>query len=114
MSKLVRAGASLTCSQGTLPARLQVLPGRGVAVQDAAAATVNDAVPLTNIPVFGKCNLYSPIKPCLPATQRWLPGSAKVRIRGDAALTSDCRLLCNAGGMITIISPGQQTVQNRD
>jgi hypothetical protein len=110
MSKQVCAGATLICNQGTLPASLQVAPGRFVLVGNAAAANVADAVSLINIPLFGKCNVFSPAKPCAPATQRWKPGAAKVAVAGQAALTSACRLQCNVGGEIQIVSAGQDHV----
>lgn len=110
MSKQVFAGATITCDKGTARVALQVQPDHGVHLNDKAAATICDALPVTNVPSFGDCKLFSPSKPCMPSTNQWLCEAGNVSVGGVPALTSDCRLICMQGGMITIVDAGQTKV----
>ena len=87
-------------------------------------ATVEDYVPLTNIPSFGMCGAipnpavaaataakagaFTPA-PCIPAVNTpWTPGATKVTIGGQPALHQGCQATCAWGGVITISTPGNE------
>ena len=89
---------------------------------DTPAASVEDFVPLTNIPSFGMCGApanpavaaataakvgaFTPA-PCTPAVSTpWAPGAAQVKVGGQPALHQGCQAMCAWGGLITISSPG--------
>jgi hypothetical protein len=85
-----------------------------------------DSKPMANIMPFAMCitpsnpqvaaataaafGVLTPM-PCIPViTAPWMPGSLTVRMGGQAALNNTCQLMCAWGGVITIASPGQLTV----
>jgi len=115
-------GAVLQCSFGAAPSSLVVLPVNKVLAMPPAA-NIMDHKPLVNILPFGVCmSLANPMvaaataaafgvltpMPCIPATAApWMPGCPKVLIGNMPALDSNCKLMCNWGGVIQVISPGQ-------
>ena len=127
MALLITMGALMTCSFGAAPATFVALPQHKVNGENRPAANINDKVPVLNIPPFGMCSsLSNPTvlaataaalgaltpMPCIPATSApWVPGSAKVTVGNMPALTSDCKCLCNWGGVIAFSAPGQFKVQ---
>ncbi|SDS70409.1 DUF4280 domain-containing protein [Jiangella sp. DSM 45060] len=113
--------AQTSCSFGTAPASLGVLPTARVTVEGRPAATVADAVPFLNIRPFNTCvSLANPMvaaatsaamgvltpQPCIPATTAWLPGSPSTTIGGRQALTLATTCRCQWGGIITVAQPG--------
>ncbi|MCL2399878.1 MAG: DUF4280 domain-containing protein [Defluviitaleaceae bacterium] len=112
-------GAQLKCSFGTAPSILVVLPTKKV-ISTTPAATIMDHVSMVNILPFAMCTnpanpatvrpppvMFSPA-PCIPMTPApWVPGCVTCLIGGEPALESSCTLLCNWGGIIEIIYPGQ-------
>jgi len=104
----------MMCSFGTAPSNLIVLPTRRVMV-GAPIATIMDNVPMVNIMPFAMCR--SPTNPatkptgvglCVPLiVAPWMPGVMSCLIGGVPALDSNSRLMCNWGGIIQILSPGQ-------
>ena len=125
MAQQVCNGATLQCSFGVAPSTLVVLPIHRVntGVPDA---NIMDSVPLTNIASFGMCmsianpavaaatsaalGVFTPA-PCIPNTVGpWTPGAPTVMIDGQPALDSQSTLMCMWGGVISVISPGQVTV----
>lgn len=88
-------------------------------------AVIQDHIPLTNIPTFGRCScLGNPTvaaataankgtltpMPCVPMTVApWVPGSSTVMHQNIPALNSTSKLMCAWGGVITIVDPGQCT-----
>ena len=125
MPPVVTTGAQLTCAFGTGPSTFQVLPTARTNACGVAAATIMDCVPMTNIMPFMMCTTLSNPQvaaatsaaqgvltpmPCIPVTAPWSPGSPTVKIGGLPALTSSCTCQCTWGGMITVTSPGQATV----
>jgi hypothetical protein len=88
------------------------------------AGTVEDYVPLNNIPSFGMCGAISnpavaaataaasgafTPAPCTPAVNTpWTPGATKVQIGGQPALHAGCQATCAYGGVITISTPGNE------
>ena len=90
----------------------------------APAGSIEDYVPLTNIPSFGMCGApsnpavaaataakmgaFTPA-PCSPAVSTpWTPGAGKVKVDGAPALHQGCQATCAWGGVITISSPGNE------
>jgi Domain of unknown function (DUF4280) len=122
----VTTGAMLQCSFGVAPSTLQVLPVNRVMAGGMPAATIQDHVPIVNIPPFGMCtSVANPTviaataaalgvptpMPCVPATPApWLPGAATVLMGAMPALDNTCKLMCLWAGVIQIVSPGQTTV----
>lgn len=122
MPKLVVAGAVLQCSFGAAPCTLIVLPTNKV-LAPTPAATINDHIPITNIPTFGMCSsLANPVvatattaalgvltpMPCVPATSTpWAIGAATVLIGNIPALDDISQCMCNWAGVVKINMPGQ-------
>jgi hypothetical protein len=127
MSQLVGQGAMLKCSFGMVPGTLTVLPkGPMVNAGGAMAANINDYIPVANIAPFGMCitptnpqvaaatsaalGVLTP-QPCIPiVTAPWVPGSPNVMVNGAPALSNLSTCMCQWGGVITVTSPGQATV----
>ncbi|WP_246563375.1 DUF4280 domain-containing protein [Paenibacillus montaniterrae] len=126
IGQLVCGGASLQCSFGTAPNVLTVAPSKGV-LTGLPAATIMDHIPMANIAPFALCNSMSnpavasataakfgtltPM-PCVPVTSApWIPGSPTVLIGNLPALNSNSKCMCAYGGVISITTPGQFTVQ---
>jgi hypothetical protein len=90
------------------------------------AANIMDNKPIVNVAPFGMCNspsnpmvaaataaalgVLTPM-PCLPVTAApWVPGSPTVLIGNMPAVNNSCKLMCNWGGIIQVVAPGQFTV----
>ncbi|MGG6296324.1 DUF4280 domain-containing protein [Leptolyngbya sp. AN02str] len=128
MAIQVVMGATLQCSFGLAPSTLVVVP-KGPPVMDGGplAATIMDHIPIANIPPFGMCtSLANPTvatattaalgvltpMPCIPVTAApWVPGSLTVLVNNSPALNNNCKCMCTWGGVISILNPGQLTVQ---
>jgi hypothetical protein len=125
MAQLVTSGAMLQCTFGLAPSTLNVLPVNLVTA-GAPAANIMDNKPMVNIPPFGMCNtpsnptvaaatsaalgVLTPM-PCIPVIAApWTPGAATVLIKNMPALDSTSKCMCNWGGVISINSAGQFTV----
>ncbi|HQS00203.1 MULTISPECIES: DUF4280 domain-containing protein [unclassified Polaromonas] len=121
----VAVGATLQCSFGVAPSVLTVLPANRV-LTGGPAANIMDHVPFVNVLPFGMCNcpsnpmvaaataaalgVLTPM-PCIPMTAApWMPGSATVLLGGMPALQNSSKLMCQWGGVIQILVPGQFTV----
>ncbi len=124
MPELVVNGAQTTCTFGTSPSALTVVPaGPVIQAGGQPLARVSDSVPMLNITPFGMCTTLSnpqvaaattaaqgvlTPQPCIPVTTGpWAPGSTKVSAGGVPALTSTSRCTCAWGGSISIIQAGQ-------
>ncbi|MFO0575953.1 MAG: DUF4280 domain-containing protein [Polyangia bacterium] len=122
MGLQVCMGATMCCSFGMAPSSLVVLPANKV-VGTTPAANIMDNKPIVNIPPFGMCSsmanptvaaataaalgVLTPM-PCVPATAApWVPGVPTVMIGNMPALDSNSKLMCNWGGVIQIVAPGQ-------
>lgn len=120
--------AQVKCSFGVAPVPLVVAPeGAPVTAGGMAAATIMDFAPMENIPPFGMCSSLSNPEvaaattaalgvltpmPCVPVTAApWAPGSPTVLINDMPALTSDSICMCAWGGEISVVMPGQETVE---
>ncbi|MFO0549569.1 MAG: DUF4280 domain-containing protein [Polyangiaceae bacterium] len=121
MPKLVVRGAQLRCNKGTAPGSLSI-PRSPVTADGPTTATVNDYIPVTNIPTFGQCTtqanptvatataaaqgVLTPM-PCVPVVASpWSPGSSITTIDGVKALTDDSKCSCNWTGSISVQSAG--------
>jgi hypothetical protein len=96
------------------------VPPAKKALATAPAATIMDNIPMANIPTFAMCNsvanpatqrpppvMFTPA-PCVPALAApWAPGSTSCMIGGVPALEAGSRLMCNWGGVIQVVNPGQ-------
>lgn len=127
MGVQVVMGAMLQCSFGVAPSTLVVLPANKV-LATTPAANIMDNKPMVNIPPFGMCqSMANPMvaaataaalgvltpMPCIPATAApWAPGCPKVLIANMPALESTSKCMCNWGGVIQIVNPGQTAVQD--
>jgi uncharacterized Zn-binding protein involved in type VI secretion len=128
VSQVVVSGAALQCTFGVAPSTLNPVPkGAPVSAAGRPAATITDMQPMANVPSFGMCmtptnpqvaaataaalGVLTP-QPCIPMiTSPWTPGSPTVLINGTPALTNTSTCMCAWGGVISIVSPGQVTVQ---
>ena len=127
MGMQICMGAMLQCSFGVAPSSLVVLPANRT-LTGTPAANIMDNKPMVNVPPFGMCNspanpmvaaataaalgVLTPM-PCLPVTVApWVPGSPTVLIGNMPALNDSSKLMCNWGGVIQIVVPGQfQTME---
>ncbi len=127
MPDLVVNGAQVTCTFGTSPSALSVLPaGTPTQAGGLLLARIADMIPMSNIAPFGMCTTPSnpqvaaataaaqgvlTPQPCIPVTTSpWTPGSTKVTVGGVPALTSTSRCMCAWGGSISIVQAGQVKV----
>jgi hypothetical protein len=123
MGLAVCNGANLQCSFGTAPAGLTVLPDKMVLVSSQPMANIMDNKPMVNVLPFAMCTtvtnpavaaatsaamgVLTP-QPCLPVTGApWAPGSPTVLVSNQPALNSDSKLMCQWGGVIQVVVPGQ-------
>ena len=123
MGKPMVAGtASIMCTFGMAPSTLNVLPTSRVLVEGKPAATINDMLPVVNIPPFGMCtSLSNPTvasataaalgvltpMPCIPVPAGpWKPPAARTLIGGAPALTLGAMCNCSWGGVINVTFPG--------
>jgi uncharacterized protein DUF4280 len=130
VAQLVVNGAVIKCAFAMPPGigTLTVLPARRVNGSSQPAATIMDSAPMVNVASFGACmsptnpqvaaataaalGVLTP-QPCIPVIPApWAPGSPTVMIGGQPALTNTCQCMCQWGGVITVVSPGQVTVNS--
>ena len=121
-------GASMMCSFGAAPSTLVVLPTNKV-LATTPAANIMDNKPIVNIPPFGMCmspsnptvaaataaalGVLTPM-PCVPVTTApWIVGSPTILIGNMPTLDSNSKLICNWGGVIQIVAPGQFKVMTK-
>jgi hypothetical protein len=97
-------------------------PVKPVYLHGENMANIQDSKPMMNIQPFGQCkSLANPTvasataaangklqeMPCIPnTTAPWMPGNAKVLVKGQPALMDDCKLMCMWAGMIEITDCG--------
>jgi len=119
--------ANLQCSFGVAPATLMVLPSSCVMIANQPAATIMDFAPMTNVTTFGMCqSMANPTvalataknygvlqpMPCIPVTVApWVPPNPTVLIGNMPSLLDNGKCMCAWGGNISIVFPGQATVQ---
>jgi hypothetical protein len=90
-------------------------------------ANIMDHVPMVNIMPFGVCmSVSNPVvaaataaalrvltpMPCIPATPApWVPGAPTVLLGDMPTLDNMSKLMCIWGGVISIVDPGEETVE---
>ncbi|TNJ62374.1 DUF4280 domain-containing protein [Paenibacillus hemerocallicola] len=126
MGNVVCGGAMLQCSFGAAPSSLMVLPANRV-MTSMPIANIMDNKPMVNILPFGMCqSMANPTvaaataaafgaltpMPCVPVTAApWAPGSPTVLVANMPALNNTSKCMCNWGGVIQVVQPGQMTIQ---
>ena len=126
MGFCVCGGAQLTCTFGTSPSVLNVLPENRT-VTATPIATIMDNKPMVNVAPFGMCTSMSNPQvaaataaasgvltpmPCIPVTTApWVTGSPTVLIGGKPALNNSSKLMCSWAGNISIVMPGTNNIQ---
>lgn len=126
MATAIQMGATMMCSFGVAPASLLVIPGATMLTPGTPSANTTACAPIANIAPFGACSsmanptvaaataaalgVLTPM-PCVPmTTSPWVPGATAV-INGPApAVDVSCKLMCNWGGVISVLNPGQMTL----
>ncbi len=126
MGQLVTSGAQLQCTFGAAPSALVVTPENRTNGSKKPAANIMDNVPMKNIMPFGVCSaptnpqvaaataaaggVLTP-QPCIPVVNApWAPGSPTVMVSGKPALNNSSKCMCNWAGAISVVQPGQFTV----
>jgi hypothetical protein len=105
------------------PGTLTVLPVNMVMTSSQPAANIMDNKPMVNIAPFGMCTtLTNPAvaaatsaamgvltpQPCVPVTTApWVPGAPTVLVANQPALNNSSKLMCQWGGVIQVLVPGQ-------
>lgn len=102
-------GATLVCTLGTAPSRLQIPPSRRIYINGKRQANITDDMANTNLLPFGSCLRPVPPQKCIRLTggNRWVAGKHDVHVEGENALLNTDFLLCNCGGVITVFADGQ-------
>lgn len=126
MPMQVCMGAMMQCTFGMAPSSLVVLPNNRVITQQVPDANIMDHIPMVNIMPFGMCmspanptvaaataaalGVLTPM-PCIPATSTpWVVGAPTVLLGNFPTLDNVSQLICNWGGLITFVTPGEFTV----
>jgi len=128
MPNQVCSGATLTCSFGTAPSTMSVLPTNRVTTSNMPAANIMDYIPMVNIMSFAMCtSLSNPqvasatsaalgvLTPmaCVPVVVApWTPGNPQVQIGGMSIINDTSTCNCMWGGLISVTYAGQVTVQD--
>lgn len=116
----------LHCSLGTVPTPLIVLPDQSVVMEGMLCGCITDNIPFANIPGYVLClslgnpavaaataadfGILTPM-PCTPITlEPWISTCFDVIVRGGPVLDETALLICDYGGVITVIEPGNFTV----
>ncbi len=126
MGILVASGAMTQCTFGAAPGTLNVLPINKVMAGGPPGANIMDNKPMVNVAPFGVCmSLGNPMvaaataaalgvltpMPCIPNTAApWVVGAPTVLMGNMPALNNSSMLMCNWGGVIKVVVPGQFTV----
>ena len=117
--------AQLTCTMGSTPSALVVLPNHRLMTSSQPAANITDHQSLLNIHPFGRCRSQkNPVvadatdralgrltpMPCIPNTPvPWVSGAIAMRLDHEPSLGQGCSLSCLWAGVITVVAPGQAT-----
>lgn len=123
MPSPVCGGAKLQCSCGHGESILYVAEKGAGSSRERSLATIDDCLPLVNIPPFFACTAAanpqaanpSGQKPCTPRfSQPWSDELDFVTLHGSALLELGARLPCDYGGTVHILDSAQETVSMRD
>jgi hypothetical protein len=123
MGTPVSDGARLTCSSGVGEVKLVVCK-RGVSHgSDGSLATLEDCVPLVNIPPFRSCMAATNPHPCNPSGQKpctprfaaqWSDEVDGISLQGKKLVEQRATLMCDYAGTVRIKDSSQQDVSIRD
>src|SRR5215472_13156463 len=121
-------GAMMMCTMAMPPgtSSLVVLPIHRTMTDQQPDANIMDYKPMVNIMPFGMCmspanpqvaaataaamGVLTP-QPCIPCTTApWVPGAPTVMLDYAPTLDSVSTLMCMWGGVISIVVPGELTV----
>jgi hypothetical protein len=132
MALQVVTTAVTQCSMGTLPGVLLAVPlGPPVLGCSLPAANIMHIIPFVNLLPFGVCSSGAAIAAfaaagamaasgappppppmCVPTVPApWMPGSSTVLVNNLPALNDYSTCACVWGGLISIVSPGQFTIE---
>lgn len=115
----VCGGAKMTCSCGQGESILYVREKGAGSSREQSLATVDDCLPLLNIPPFSACTAASNPqaaspsgqKPCIPRfAAPWSTEVDFVTLHGQALLEQRATLACDYSGTIRLLDAAQQTV----
>lgn len=115
----VCSGATLRCSCGLGESILYVVEKGFGCKREHSLATIDDCLPLVNIPPFTSCTAEgnpqavnpSGQKPCVPRfSSAWSDEVDFVKLLDTALLEQSATLACDYGGTVTILDAAQQTV----
>ena len=128
MSQMVTLGGQCVCTMGQAPAPMRVSSQQTVQNDGKPMGTIQDSS-AANVGPFGMCiSMANPAvaaataaalgvltpQPCTPVPAgTWIPSNPKVLIAGNPVLDMNCKMMCSYGGSISIVSPGQATVNDQ-
>lgn len=109
MASIVSAGATLSCTLGTSTSKLEI-PGKyGSGVHGKTPGVISDRIVNKNIMPFNMCTKTIPPVPCSPVIcMDWVNGKKDIKIKNEMALIDICIVPCMMGGIIKIVSSGQE------
>lgn len=104
---LVR-GAKLQCNCGNQKRMINLPLCHGVYITEAPVICESDHIALKNIMEFRHCRKTD--QACSPIiTGKWKGAKNDVKINGVNVITTESKLLCSRGGIITVDDSGQKT-----
>lgn len=125
MSEYLTTGCMMACTFGLTPAPFVALelPGKDAVLGALTVATIEEIVPILNIPPFGMCSslanpevaaataaalgVLTPM-PCIPLIDLpWEPPSLNENYAGIPLATVTSRCACLWGGIISVEVPDQ-------
>ena len=119
----VCSGAKMTCSCGQGESDLYVREKGAGSSREKSLATVDDCLPMVNIPAFFACTAAanpqaanpSGQKPCTPRfSAPWSSEVDFVTLHGQELLEQRATLACDYGGTVRLFDAAQQTVAMDD
>lgn len=123
MPSPVCSGAKLQCSCGIGESALYIVEKGVGSSRERSLATIDDYLPLVNIPPFRACTAAanpqaanpSGQKPCTPRpSQPWSDEVDFVTLHGSPLLEQSATLSCDYGGTVSLLDAAQDTVSMND
>lgn len=116
-------GAKMICSRGTGESRLSVTPNGFGRTSQSSLATIEDCVPLLNIPPFRSCLAPANPQPASPGGQKpctprfhgpWSDEVDFVKLHEKSLLEQRATLACDYGGTVRLLDAGQEDISMND